>query len=96
MINLTNTELTEKLDLRLNFVPAITKILLMGIISVTEACATDLENNSKETDAKCLRRKVSHIFHRNWNIKLWDNLSKSQRKSLMQIKNNKEKNLSIQ
>ena len=59
----------------------------MAIISVT---ATDLENNSKETNAECLRQKVSHILNRNWNIKLWDNLSKSQ------IKNNKGKNFSIQ
>ena len=34
----------------------------MAIISVT---ATDLENNSKETNAECLRQKVSHILNRN-------------------------------
>ena len=62
----------------------------MAIILVTETCATDLENNSKETNAECLRQKVSHILNRNWNIKLWDNLSKSQ------IKNNKGKKFSIQ
>ena len=37
----------------------------MAIISVTETCATDLKNNSKETNAECLHQKVSHILNRN-------------------------------
>ena len=58
VINLTDTELTEKqkslLNLGLNFVPATKTIPFMDIISATETCAIDLENNSKETDAECL------------------------------------------
>ena len=34
--------------------------------------------------------EVSHIHNRNLNIKLWDNLSKSERKALVQMKNNKD------
>ena len=62
----------------------------MDIISATETCAIDLENSSKETDAEFLRQKVSHILNRNLNIKLRDNLSKPQRKTLVQMKNNKD------
>ena len=62
----------------------------MGIISATESLAIDLENSSKETDAEFLRQKVNHILNRNLNIKLRDNLSKPQRKALVQMKNNKD------
>ena len=62
----------------------------MDIILATETCASDLENSSKETDAECLRQKISHILNRNLNIKLRDNLSKPQRKVLVQMKNNKD------
>ena len=62
----------------------------MDITSVTETCTIDLEISSKETDAECLRQKVSHILNRNLNIKLRDNLLKPQRKALVQIKNNKD------
>ena len=62
----------------------------MGIISAAESFAIDLENSSKETDAEFLRQKVSHILNRNLNIKLRDNLSKPQRKALVQMKNNKD------
>ena len=34
--------------------------------------------------------EVSHILNRNLNIKFWDNLSKSERKALVQMKNNKD------
>ena len=61
----------------------------MDIISATETCAIDLENSSKETDAECLRQKVSHILNRNLNIKLQDNQSKQQGQALVQMKNNK-------
>ena len=37
----------------------------MDIMLATETCAIDLENSSKETDAKFLRQKVSHILNRN-------------------------------
>ena len=62
----------------------------MDIMLATETCAIDLENSSKETDAKFLRQKVSHVLNRNLNIKLPDNLSKPQRKALMQMKSNKD------
>ena len=62
----------------------------MDIISATETCAIDLENSSKETNAELLRQKVSHILNKNLNIKLWDNLSKAQRKALVQMKYNKD------
>ena len=62
----------------------------MVIISDTETCAIHLENSSKETDAVCLRQNVSHILNRNLNIKLQDNLSKPQRKTSVQMKNNKD------
>ena len=62
----------------------------MDIISATETCAIDLENSSKETDAECLRQKVSHILNINLNIKLRDNLSKPQRQALVQMKNSKD------
>ena len=62
----------------------------MDIISATETCAIDLENSSKETDTEYQRQKVSHIFNRNLNIKLRDNLSKPQRQALVQTKNNKD------
>ena len=62
----------------------------MGIISATESLAIDLENSSKETDAEFLRQKVSHILNKNLYIKLRDNLSKPQRKALVQMKNNKD------
>ena len=35
----------------------------MDIILAMETCATDLENGSKQTDAECLRQKVSYIFN---------------------------------
>ena len=62
----------------------------MGIISAAESFAIDLENSSKKTDAEFLRQKVSHILNRNLNKKLRDNLSKPQRKPLVQMKNNKD------
>ena len=62
----------------------------INVISATETCPIDLENSSKETDAECLRQKVSHILNRNLNIKLRDNLSKPQRQALVQMKNNKD------
>ena len=65
----------------------------MEILSATETCAIDLENSSKETDAKYLRQKVSHILIRNLNIKLRENLSTPQREALVQMKNNKDKTI---
>ena len=94
VINLTDTELTEEqkslLNLGLNFVPATKRIPFMDIISATETCAINLENSSKETDAEFLRQKISKILNRNLNIKLRDNLSKPQRKALVQMKNNND------
>ena len=49
-----------------------------------------LKNSSKETDAEFLRQKVIHILNKNLYIKLRDNLSKPQRKALVQMKNNKD------
>ena len=93
VINLTDTELTEEqkslLNLGPNFVPGTKKIPFMDIISATEICAIDLENSSKETDAEFQCQKVGHILNKNLNIKLRDNLSKPQRKTLGQMKNNK-------
>ena len=98
VINLTDTELTEEqkslLNLGPNFVPATKRKPFMDIISATETCAIDLENSSKETDAECLRQKVSHILNRNLNIKLRDNLSNPQRQALVQMKQ-RHNNLSI-
>ena len=62
----------------------------MDIISATEACALDLENSSKGSDSEFLHQKVSHILNKNLYIKLRDNLSKPQRKALVQMKNNKD------
>ena len=94
VINLTNTELTEEQNSLLNFEPnfilATKRIPFMDISSDIETCTIDLENRSKETDAECLRQKVSRILNRNLNIKLWDNLSKPQRQALVQMKNNKD------
>ena len=73
-----------------NFVLATKRIPFMDIISATEACALDLENSSKETDSEFLHQKVSHILNKNLYIKLRDNLSKPQRKALVQMKNNKD------
>ena len=92
VINLTDTELTEEekslLNLGPNFVPGTKIIPFMVIILVTETCTIHLEHSSKEIDAEFLRQKVSHILHRNLNIKLQGNLSKPQRKALVQMKNN--------
>ena len=49
------------------FVAALT---VMEIVWGAETCAIDLENSSKETDAECLRQKISYIFNRNLNINL--------------------------
>ena len=61
VINLTDTELTEEqmslLSLGPNFVRATKRIQFLDIISATEACAIDLENSSKETDAELLCQK---------------------------------------
>ena len=62
----------------------------MDIFLATETCAIDLANSSKEIHAEFLRQKVSHILNRNLKTKLWDNLSKPQRKVLVQMKNNKD------
>ena len=62
----------------------------MDIISATDTCGIDLENSSKETDAEFLSQKVSHILNRNLNIELQDNLSKPQRKTFVQMNNNKD------
>ena len=62
----------------------------MDITSATETCALDLENSSKETDAEFLHQKVGHILNKNLYLKLRDNLSKAQRKALVQINNNKD------
>ena len=94
VINLTDTELTEEqmslLNLGPNFVPATKRIPFMDIILATETCALDLENSSKETDAEFLHQKVGHILNKNLYLKLRDNLSKAQRKALVQINNNKD------
>ena len=94
VINLTDIELTEEqmslLNLGPNFVPATKRIPFMDIISATETCALDLENSSKETDAEFLHQKVGHILNKNLYLKLRDNLSKAQRKALVQINNNKD------
>ena len=62
----------------------------MDIISATETYAIDLENSSKETDAEFLSQNVSQILNRNLNIKLRGDLSKPQRKALVQMKNNND------
>ena len=62
----------------------------MDKISATETYAIDLENSSKETDAEFLSQNVSHFLNRNLNIKLRDDLSKPQRKALVQMKNNND------
>ena len=93
-INLTDVELTEEqmslLNLAPTFVPTTKRIPFMDIISAAETWALDLENTSKEIDAEFLRQKVSHIRNKNLYIKLRDNLSKPQRKALVQMKNNKD------
>ena len=79
------------LNLRPNFVPATKRIPFMDIISATETCALDFQNSSKETDVEFLPQKVSRILKkRNINIKLRGNLSKTQRKALIQIKSDKD------
>ena len=78
------------LNLGPNFVPATKRIPFMDIISATETCALDFQNSSKETDVEFLPQKVSRILKRNINIKLRGNLSKTQRKALIQIKSDKD------
>ena len=94
VINLIDTELTEEqlslLNLGPHFVPATKRTPFMDIISATETCALDFQNSSKKTDVEFLPQKVSHILKRNINIKLRGNLSKTQRKALIQIKSDKD------
>ena len=96
VINLTDIELTEEqmslslLNLGPNLFPATKRIRFMDITSATQTCALDLENSSKETDAEFLHQKVGHILNKNLYLKLRDNLSKAQRKALVQINNNKD------
>ena len=77
------------LNLGLSVVPATKRIPFMDINSATETCVTDLENSSKETDEEFLRQKVTYILHKKLSIKLRGNLSKPQKKALVQMKNKK-------
>ena len=81
-MKLTDTELTEEqkslLNLGPNFVPATKKYRLWTLFTFGHMRNT------------CV---ISRILNRNSNTGLRDNLSKSQRKALVKIKNNKDTKL---
>ena len=54
----------------------------MGIITATESVALNLEYHNKEVDGEYLHQNLCHILNKKRNMKIKDNLSKEQRKTL--------------
>ena len=57
----------------------------MDIITSTESCALDMEQNHKEIQAETLRQNVSNILRKNLNLKIRSNLAKYERRALKEL-----------
>ena len=96
VLNLTDRNMTDAAMNLLNkgpkFVPAITKVPTLDIITSTEKAATQIERNSNVNDtcveAERLRHEVSNILLKHVNKKLPSNLPREQRDALNELKNN--------
>ena len=93
-LNLTGKNIdknvTSLLNLGPNFVPIPKSIAYMEIITAIESQALNLESGKKDTSAENLRQTVSKILSKTIDKKQQDNLSKTQRTALKQLKNNEQ------
>ena len=62
----------------------------MEISTTIESQALNLESSKKDTSAENLRQTVSKILSKTTDKKQQDNLSKTQRTTLMQLNNNEQ------
>ena len=80
ILNLTNEEIPKHykslLNLGQKFAPANKNLPLMDIITSTESCTLDMEQNHKENEAETLGQNVSNILRKNLNLKTRSNLKK--------------------
>ena len=63
--------------------PANKNLPFMDIITSTESCALDMEQNHKEDEAESLRQNVSRILRKN--LKIRGNLTKDERRALKEL-----------
>ena len=93
-LNLTGKDIdknvTSSLNLGLNFFATPKSIPCMTIITTIESQALNLEFSKKDTSAENLRQTVSKILSKTIGKKQQDNLGKTQRKTLKQLKNDKQ------
>ena len=94
VLNLTlktiDKNVTSLLNIRPNFVPTPKSIPYMEIITATESQALKLESDKKDTSAENLRQTVNKILSKTIGKKQQDNLSKTQRTALKQLKNHQQ------
>ena len=88
VLNLAPDEIPEHhkelLNLGPKFVPNVTKIPYMDIVSTTESSALKLEYNEKVCEAQTLRKEVLRVLKMAKPIR--DNLTQSQRNAIKEIK----------
>ena len=91
VLNLTgktfDKSVTFLLNLEPNFVPTPISIPYMEIIASIESQALKLESDKKDTSAENLQQTVNKILCKTIGKKQQDNLSKTQRAALKQLKN---------
>ena len=89
ILNLTSEEMPKHYESLLNlgpkFVPTNKNLPFMDIITSTESCALDMEQNHKENEAETLRQNVSNILWKNVNLKIRSNLTKGERSALKEL-----------
>ena len=89
ILNLTNEEIPKHYESLINlgpkFVSTNKKLPFMDIITSTESCALDMEQNHKENEAKTLGRSVSNILRKSLNLKIRSNLTKDERRALKEL-----------
>ena len=94
VLNLTQKEIPDKYDELLNlgpkFVPALSKVPFMEIMTSTEIAAQELNKQEKLVEAERLRHDVSGILGKFINKKLPSNLTKDQQIALKDLRNEPE------
>ena len=94
VLNLTgktiDKNVTSLWNLGQNFLPTPKSIPYMEMITVIESQALKLESDKKDTSAENLRQTVNKILSKTIGKKQQSNLSKAQRTSLKQLKNDQK------
>ena len=92
VLNLTGKNIDKNITFSLgpNFVPAPKSIPYMEIITAIESQALNLQSGKKDISAENLRQTVSKILFKTISKKQQDNLSKTERTALKQLKTDEQ------